>query len=89
MELVMLQTLVTGFILGFIASPSCPSNAEEIRLGTRYHIGYALLVGLGAVTGDAVVLVAVLLGLKPLLHTYPVLSTVLWFVGSAVLLYVS
>lgn len=85
----MLQTLINGFILGFIASPSCPSNAEEIRLGTRYHIGYALLVGLGAVLGDAVVLVIVLLGLMPLLSNYPLLNTVLWFLGSAVLLYIS
>jgi L-lysine exporter family protein LysE/ArgO len=89
MELVMLQTLINGFVLGFIASPSCPSNAEEIRLGTRYHAGYALLVGVGAVTGDAIILVAVLLGLVPLLNTYPLLTTGLLFIGSAVLFYVS
>jgi L-lysine exporter family protein LysE/ArgO len=89
MELVMLQTIVNGFILGFIASPSCPSNAEEIRLGTRYHAGYALLVGIGAVTGDAIILGAVLLGLVPLLNAYPWLNSSLLFIGSAVLLYVS
>jgi L-lysine exporter family protein LysE/ArgO len=89
MELVMLQTIVNGFVLGFIASPSCPSNAEEIRLGTRYHAGYALLVGVGAVTGDVIVLVAVLLGLVPLLNTYSWLNTGLLFIGSSVLLYVS
>jgi L-lysine exporter family protein LysE/ArgO len=89
MELVMLQTIINGFVLGFIASPSCPSNAEEIRLGTRYHAGYALLVGVGAVTGDAIILLAVLLGLAPLLNTYPLLNTGLLFIGSAVLLYVS
>lgn len=85
----MLQTIINGFVLGFIASPSCPSNAEEIRLGTRYHAGYALLVGVGAVIGDAIVLGAVLLGLVPLLNTYPWLNTGLLFIGSAVLLYVS
>jgi L-lysine exporter family protein LysE/ArgO len=89
MELGMLPTLVNGFILGFIASPSCPSNAEEIRLGTRYHAGYALLVGIGAVTGDVIVLAAVLLGLAPLLNAYPWLNSSLLFIGSAVLLYVS
>jgi L-lysine exporter family protein LysE/ArgO len=89
MELVMLQTIINGIVLGFIASPSCPSNAEEIRLGTRYHAGYALLVGAGAVTGDAIILVAVLSGLVPLLSAYPLFNTTLWFVGSAVLLYVS
>jgi L-lysine exporter family protein LysE/ArgO len=85
----MLQMLLNGLILGFVASPSCPSNAEEIRLGTRYHAGYALLVGLGAVTGDVVVLFAVLLGLVPLLTAYPVLKTTLWFVAAAVMVYVS
>jgi L-lysine exporter family protein LysE/ArgO len=85
----MLETIIHGFILGFIASPSCPSNAEEIRLGTRFHAGYALLVGVGAVTGDAIILVAVLLGLVPLLNTHPLLNTVLLLLGSAVLFYVS
>jgi threonine/homoserine/homoserine lactone efflux protein len=89
MELVMLQTIVNGFVLGFIASPSCPSNAEEIRLGTRYHAGYALLVGVGAVTGDVIVLGAVLLGLVPLLEAYPFLNSSLLLIGSAVLFYVS
>jgi L-lysine exporter family protein LysE/ArgO len=88
-DLAMLQTLINGLILGFIASPSCPSNAEEIRLGTRYHVGYALLVGIGAVTGDLIILVAVLLGLVPLLAIYPLLKTSLWFIGTAVMLYVS
>ncbi len=85
----MLQTMLSGFVLGFIASPSCPSNAEEIRLGTRYHAGYALLVGIGAVTGDVIVLAAVLLGLGPLLNAYPWLNSSLLFIGSAVLFYVS
>ena len=81
--------LLNGLILGFVASPSCPSNAEEIRLGTRYHAGYALLVGVGAVTGDIVVLGAVLFGLVPLLTAYPVLKTTLWFVAAVVMAYVS
>lgn len=89
MELIMLQTIINGFVLGFTASPSCPSNAEEIRLGTRYHAGYALLVGVGAVTGDVIVLGAVLLGLEPLLNAYPWLNSSLLFLGSAVLFYVS
>lgn len=85
----MLHTIINGFILGFIASPSCPSNAEEIRLGTRYHAGYALLVGVGAVTGDVIVLGAVLLGLVPLLEAYPWLNSSLLLIGSSVLFYVS
>jgi L-lysine exporter family protein LysE/ArgO len=85
----MLQMMINGFVLGFIASPSCPSNTEEIRLGTRYHAGYALLVGVGAVTGDAIVLGAVLLGLVPLLDAYPLLNSSLLFIGSAVLFHVS
>ena len=85
----MLQLLLNGLILGFVASPTCPSNAEEIRLGTRYHAGYALLVGVGAVMGDIVVLFAVLLGLVPLLTAYPILKTSLWFIAAAVMAYVS
>jgi L-lysine exporter family protein LysE/ArgO len=85
----MLSTLINGMILGFVSSPSCPSNAEGIRLGTRYHPGYALLVAGGAIVGDAVVLAAILLGILPLLAAFPVLNTVLYLLGSAVLLYVS
>ena len=85
----MLQMLLNGLILGFVASPSCPSNAEEIRLGTRYHAGYALLVGVGAVTGDIVVLFAVLFGLVPLLTAYPILKTSLWLIAAVVMAYVS
>jgi L-lysine exporter family protein LysE/ArgO len=85
----MLQMIINGLILGFVASPSCPSNAEEIRLGTRYHAGYALLVGIGAVVGDVIVLFAVLLGLMPLLNAYPMLKTTLWFIAAAVMVYVS
>jgi L-lysine exporter family protein LysE/ArgO len=85
----MLQMIINGLILGFVASPSCPSNAEEIRLGTRYHAGYALLVGVGTVIGDVVVLFAVLLGLVPFLTAYPMLKTTLWFVAAAVMVYVN
>ncbi len=85
----MLSMLINGMILGFVSSPSCPSNAEGIRLGTRYHAGYTLLVAGGAVVGDVVVLAAILLGVLPLLATFPVLNTVLYLLGSAVLLYVS
>jgi L-lysine exporter family protein LysE/ArgO len=80
-----LTMLLNGMILGFVSSPSCPSNAEGIRLGTRYHAGYALLVAGGAIVGDATVLAALLLGLPPLLDTFRVLNTLLYFIGSAVL----
>ncbi len=84
----MVQAIAQGLALGFAASPTCPSNGEEIRLGAQRGFRLALTVGLGAVTGDALVLVAVLAGLAPLIQVYPGLSAVLWGVGAAVLIYV-
>ena len=81
-----------GFLkhpLGFVASPSCPSNAEEIRHGTRGGFIAALLVGLGAVVGDALVLLGLLLGLYPLLQALPWLRSALWFLGAFILAYVA
>lgn len=85
----MIQLLLNGFALGLIASPSCPSNAEEIRLGTKHGLRSALTVGLGAVTGDAAVLLVLLLGVAPLLEQVQALSVGLWFVGAIVLAYVA
>lgn len=85
----MLQSILNGLALGLIASPSCPSNAEEIRIGTRRGFAGAALVALGAVTGDAVILVVVLLGLQPLLEAYPVLNALLWLFGALVLGYIA
>lgn len=85
----MINILLNGLILGFVSSPTCPSNAEEIRWGSREGFGAALAVGLGAVTGDAVVLVVVLLGLYPLLQAYPSAAALLWLVGSVVLAYIA
>ena len=85
----MLQTILNGLALGLIASPSCPSNAEEIRIGTRRGFAGAALVALGAVTGDAVILIVVLLGLQPLLEAYPMLNALLWLFGALVLSYIA
>ncbi len=85
----MVSTIINGLVLGFVASPTCPSNGEEIKQGTRFGFIFALTVGLGAVTGDAIVLVAVLLGLIPLIESYPLVQTGLWLVGGLILLYVS
>lgn len=85
----MLQSLLNGFALGLIASPSCPSNAEELRVGTRHGFTGAALVALGAVTGDAAILVIVLLGLHPIMEAYPALTTLLWLFGAIVLAYIA
>lgn len=85
----MLASLFNGFLLGFVASPSCPSNAEEIRRGTRDGFFAALLVGLGAVAGDTLVLLLLLLGLYPLLQVLPWLTSTLWFLGALVLAYIA
>jgi len=84
----MIQAIAQGLALGFAASPTCPSNGEEIRLGAQRGFRLALAVGMGAVTGDALVLVAVLLGLAPLVQAYPGLSAALWGIGAIVLIYV-
>ncbi|RSL32406.1 hypothetical protein D7Z54_16070 [Salibacterium salarium] len=85
----MFSTAINGLVLGFVASPTCPSNGEEIKQGTRYGFFFALAVGLGAVFGDAIILAAVLLGLMPLIETYPLLHSFLWLMGGVILLYVS
>lgn len=84
----MIQAIAQGLVLGFAASPTCPSNGEEIRLGAQRGFRLALAVGLGAVTGDALVLIAALLGLAPLVQAYPGLSAILWGIGAIVLIYV-
>lgn len=85
----MFSTMINGLVLGFVASPTCPSNGEEIKQGTRHGFSFALTVGLGAVTGDAIVLLAVLLGLMPLIESFPLIKTGLWLSGGLILLYVS
>lgn len=84
----MIQAIAQGLVLGFAASPTCPSNGEEIRLGAQRGFRLALAVGLGAVTGDALVLIAILLGLAPLVQAYPGLNAILWGIGAIVLIYV-
>ena len=81
--------LFSGLVLGFAASPTCPSNAHEVRMGSRHGFSLAVLVGLGAVTGDAVVLLVVFMGLLSLLQAWPMLGVILWVVGGLVLLYVA
>jgi L-lysine exporter family protein LysE/ArgO len=85
----MFQLIVNGFVLGFLSSPTCPSNAEEVRWGSYHGFPAALLVSLGAVTGDALILFLVLLGLYPLLQAFPGLEPALWLVGSLVLAYLA
>ncbi len=85
----MLNVILGGMVLGFAASPTCPSNAEEIRMGARAGFRLAALVGLGAVLGDAAVLGLVLLGLIPLLQSYPLLNSLMWLLGGLVLIYIA
>jgi L-lysine exporter family protein LysE/ArgO len=85
----MFHLFINGFVLGFLSSPTCPSNAEEVRWGSAHGFPAALLVGLGAVTGDALILFLVLLGLYPLLQAFPGLERALWLVGSLVLAYLA
>lgn len=85
----MLQSIVNGFMLGLVASPSCPSNAEEIRLGTRQGFVAALSVGAGAVAGDAAILLLLVLGLQTVLVDVERFDPILWSAGALVLAYVA
>ncbi len=85
----MLRLLLSGFIIGFVSSPTCPSNGEEIKHGTKYGFSSSLVVGLGAVMGDAIVLAAILLWLMPFIDSESLIVTFLWLFGSLVLFYVS
>ncbi|UOQ43723.1 LysE family translocator [Halobacillus salinarum] len=85
----MFQLLFSGLVIGFVSSPTCPSNGEEIKHGTKYGLTSSLVVGLGAVTGDAIVLSAILLWLMPFISTESILVTYLWLFGSIVLFYVA
>ena len=81
--------IISGLLLGFFGSPTCPSNALEIRQGLKHGFRLAAIVGIGAVSGDCLVLIAVLVGLMSLLEAWPVLGTFIWFVGGLVLLYMA
>ncbi|MFG6146920.1 LysE family translocator [Halobacillus sp. B23F22_1] len=85
----MLHILLSGFLIGFASSPTCPSNGEEIKHGAKYGFSSSLSVGVGAVVGDAVVLAAILLWLMPLMNENSFVITLLWLLGSFVLFYVA
>ncbi|MFB5660944.1 LysE family translocator [Alteribacillus sp. HJP-4] len=85
----MLQLILSGFFIGFVSSPTCPSNGEEIKHGTRYGLSSSISVGAGAVAGDAVILLAILWWLMPFIDSNSMIVTFLWLFGSIVLLYVS
>ncbi|QAS52979.1 LysE family transporter [Halobacillus litoralis] len=85
----MFQLLLSGLIIGVVSSPTCPSNGEEIKYGTKYGFYSALIVGAGAVVGDAVILAAILLWLMPFADSNSMIITFLWLFGSAVLFYVA
>lgn len=85
----MTSNVVHGVLLGLIASPTCPSNAELVRQQTTRGLRNGLLVGIGAVAGDALVLVLLLLGLQPVLDRVRGLETALWAAGALVLAYIA
>lgn len=85
----MIQSMLSGLIIGAVSSPTCPSNGEEIKHGTKYGLTSSVTVGLGAVFGDAVVLAAILLWLMPFINDNSKWITGLWLFGSLVLFYVA
>lgn len=80
---------VAGLILGFTTSSSCPSNAVVLRAAR--HGGYArmLRIGLGAVSGYALLLGVTLAWIVPFSRTIPQLAPVLEAAGSLVFLYLA
>lgn len=85
----MFQTVVTGLLLGFITSSSCPSNAILIRTPAHTPLSRLAYVGLGAVTGYAVLLLVSLAWIVPLVRAVPQTIPFLELFGALVFLYLS
>jgi threonine/homoserine/homoserine lactone efflux protein len=81
-----------GTFLGYIflglslAAPIGPVNAAQLDKGIKSGFFHAWLVGLGAMTADAVYMLAVYLGVVQFLDT-PFMKSFLWSFGFFVLIY--
>lgn len=83
-----METLVTGIIMGFsLAAPIGPVNIETIKRGFKSGIGTAAIFGLGALIGDLLYCLLLLIGLVPFLLGIPGLQRILWGSGALIMVY--
>lgn len=82
-----------GFYLEYIllglslAAPIGPVNAAQMERGIRSGFWSSWLLGLGSMTGDIIYLLVVYLGTVHFIDN-PFMKTLLWFIGSFVLIYI-
>ncbi len=85
----MWQTLLTGLVLGFVTSSSCPSNAILIRTPRETPLSRLTHVGFGAVAGYAILLLVSLAWIVPLIRTAPETIPILELFGAFVFIYLA
>lgn len=82
-----MSTFLGYIFLGLsLAAPIGPVNAAQLDKGIKNGFFFAWLVGLGAMTADAIFMLAVYLGVVQFLET-PFIKTFLWSFGFFVLVY--
>lgn len=81
------STILQNIILGIsLAAPIGPANIAVIKKGLNKGFISGFLVGVGVVTADTFYLLLIYFGLSNFLNI-PILQTVIWVLGSVVLLY--
>ena len=78
--------LLIGIAAGALTGvPIGPANVAVIDAAYRYTLRRALAVGLGSAVGDGIYCAAGVLGITPVIRTYPRVETVLYAVSGVVL----
>lgn len=82
------MSMFLGYVfLGLsLAAPIGPVNAAQLDKGIKNGFFHSWLVGLGAMTADAIYMIAVYLGVVHFLEI-PIIKAFLWFFGFFVLIY--
>jgi putative LysE/RhtB family amino acid efflux pump len=79
--------LLIGIAAGALTGvPIGPANVAVIDAAYRYTLRRALAVGLGSAVGDGIYAAAGVLGITPVIRTYPRVETILYAVSGIVLL---
>jgi len=79
--------LLIGMAAGALTGvPIGPANVAVIDAAYRYTLRRALAVGLGSAVGDGIYAAAGILGITPVIRSYPRVETVLYAVSGIVLL---
>ena len=79
--------LLIGIAAGAITGiPIGPANVAVIDAAYRYTLRRAIAVGLGSAVGDTIYAGAGILGVTPVVQTYPSVLTILYAVSGVVLL---